>query len=173
MESKFYLVSCKDKEGGVEQIIETSERPQHYDGTEFYFSISPAYESVEELREKCHIHDKKCKECGGLIKLRWVDPLPKQLKEECLCHSCHIWSSRIPLYKGKDVVVVEGMYYTISKNIGNPNRVNTMFAGHGGRLFKIKRFGSEEIIECNNLWCGGDVPEIFKDRLKDNAEFVK
>ena len=47
------------------------------------------------------------------------------------------------------------------------------FVGYGGRKFKIKMLDTGKIIETNNLWCQGDVPEEYKSQLPDTAEFVR
>jgi hypothetical protein len=46
------------------------------------------------------------------------------------------------------------------------------FSGFGGRKFRMQRFGSIKIIESNNVWCQGEIPDVWKDMLKDNAKFV-
>lgn len=43
--------------------------------------------------------------------------------------------------------------------------------GCGGRHHLIRKLDGT-VIECNNLWCRGDVPERFRDRLPDDAEFL-
>lgn len=42
--------------------------------------------------------------------------------------------------------------------------------GFGGRKFYIQ-FHSGEILETNNLWYRGTVPDEYKEKLKDNAIF--
>ena len=46
------------------------------------------------------------------------------------------------------------------------------FRGYGGKGIKIK-LHTGEIIVTNNLWHNGEVPKEFRDRLPDNAEFIK
>lgn len=45
--------------------------------------------------------------------------------------------------------------------------------GYGGRKFKIRMFEDGRIVETNNLWCQGDIPEEYRFRLPNTAEFVK
>lgn len=45
--------------------------------------------------------------------------------------------------------------------------------GYGGRKFKIRMFEDGRVVETNNLWCQGDVPEEYRPRLPDTAEFVR
>ena len=45
-------------------------------------------------------------------------------------------------------------------------------AGHGGRLFRIRRLGSSEVIETRNLWYQGVIPPKWREQMPDDAEFV-
>lgn len=64
-------------------------------------------------------------------------------------------------------VVINGVCYAIADEPLNG------FLGYGGRKFKIKMLDTGEVIETNNLWCQGDVPEEYKSRLPNTAEFVR
>lgn len=44
--------------------------------------------------------------------------------------------------------------------------------GFGGRKFTIRRL-TGEVIETDNLWYNGDIPEAMREQLPDNAEFVR
>ena len=64
-------------------------------------------------------------------------------------------------------VVINGVCYAVEDDPVNG------FLGYSGRKFKIKMFDTGEVIETNNLWCQGDVPEEYKSRLPNTAEFVR
>lgn len=64
-------------------------------------------------------------------------------------------------------VVINGVCYAVADGPVNG------FCGYGGRKFKIKMLDTGKIVETNNLWCQGDVPEEYKSRLPDTAEFVR
>lgn len=49
--------------------------------------------------------------------------------------------------------------------------LDTDLKGHGGSLFRI-RMHDGTLIDSRNLWCQGPIPERFRDRLYDNAEFL-
>jgi hypothetical protein len=49
---------------------------------------------------------------------------------------------------------------------------NRDFYGHGGREFRI-RLASGEVVNTNNLWHGGQIPERFWNRMPDNATFER
>lgn len=66
--------------------------------------------------------------------------------------------------------IINGVCYYL--NIDKPIEETTYgFLGFDGRRFKIK-FNDGRIIETNNLWHNGDVPEWCRKDLPDNAEFV-
>ena len=44
------------------------------------------------------------------------------------------------------------------------------YLGFGGQEFKIRKFGSDEIIVTHNLWHQGEIPLEFNKQ--DNAQFV-
>lgn len=46
------------------------------------------------------------------------------------------------------------------------------FKGFGGRKFKI-RFNDGTEVTTRNLWHNGEVPDEWRDKLPDTAEFVK
>lgn len=108
------------------------------------------------------ILDKRCVECGGYIKTTYGNK--KSLIEKQLCFKCELWDSRFRKMRVTDVII-NGNFY----GIGNENAVGTR--GFGGKKFVIEKDG--EIIETTNLWHGGDIPKHFRDRLVDNAKFVK
>lgn len=75
-----------------------------------------------------------------------------------VCFSCAFWINRT---KDKNPIVIDGVRYALGSGSAG---------GMGGRKFTIK-MNNGKIIETHDLWCRGDVPEHFKDRIKDNAEF--
>lgn len=76
----------------------------------------------------------------------------------------------LEIIKEKDEhVIINGICYYLDK--AHPMS-DSPFRGYGGREFKIK-LHTGEIIVTNNLWHNGEVPKEFRDRLPDNAEFVK
>ena len=64
-------------------------------------------------------------------------------------------------------IFIDGTCYSIANEpiYGN--------LGYGGSKFKIKMFDDGRIIETNNLWRQGDVPEEYRSRLPNTAEFVR
>lgn len=129
---------------------------------------SVGYCSEEELRKDLEILDEPCKICGSIVKTCFNEPIGSNLKKENICFSCNHWL-RIEndLQNPKRFIINGGSYY-----LGN-GKQNSYFKGFGGNSFKIKRHGGDQIITTSDLWHQGDVPEVFKNRIKDNAVFVK
>lgn len=164
MEKKYHLVKYKGK---GEQIV-FEERSNIKNN---FSSLSAGFETVYELRLHEKILDDNCKLCNGLISSNYVTEVRQQLIERNLCFNCNFWHDKLIKYESNDprVFVIEGvMYYRSNDEIDRGQ-----FRGHGGRGFKIQKLDDEdEIIVTNNLWCNGDVPEHFKDKIKDNAKFI-
>jgi len=78
------------------------------------------------------------------------------------------WSMQLSDRKG--AVVINHTHYRIS-----PDRPESQrdLAGHGGSLFRIRMLASGEVIETRNLWYQGVIPPSWRDRLPDDAEFVR
>ena len=109
-----------------------------------------------------------CKICGAREENHWISH--KQLTERQECFNCNYWMKLIEDQRWDEDrfrVVVKGIHY-----VGYSPRVSTGMKGFGGQLWKIKFLDGRE-VECRNLWHQGEIPERFRDRLPDNAEFVR
>ena len=79
------------------------------------------------------------------------------------CFTRKFWNN---IMEEKDEhVIVDGTCYAIA------NTPTNGFCGFGGCRFKIKMFGTGEVIETNNLWCQGKIPEEYRDQFPDPAQF--
>lgn len=113
-----------------------------------------------------------CVECGMLEADHWIEGVGDKLRARSLCHSCDLWVDRIAEIAtgGRAQPVINGTFYGY-----DPKRPmhggDKSHLGHGGREFRIRWADGSEVVT-NNLWCGGDVPEHFRDRLPNTAEFV-
>ena len=108
----------------------------------------------------------KCRICGcEEHPNRFINA--KDLIAECMCFSCDLWNRRVEEYKNSahSIPIIDGIYYSIgdedSKSISR---------GFGGARFQIE-FNDGFKVVSTNLWCGSEVPEIWKDKLPDNARF--
>lgn len=87
--------------------------------------------------------------------------------KEGMCFKCTFWTEITEEYNIQKTFVVDGIAYTPAKR----NNIKTRWNGYAGREFLIKTL-SGNLIDTNNLWHRGTVPEHFKDVLKDNATFL-
>lgn len=115
-----------------------------------------------------------CKKCGvGLPSNyleRWLESDIKEIIKQGYCFYCASWMQTVEIFydKGKSIIINGEHYYDggfINK------KINGGFLGFGGRMFFIK-MNEGKVLKTNNLWNQGNVPEHFKDILKDNAEFI-
>lgn len=163
--SKWYLGQRKHQ--GPEIL---DHRPKMLsEGGEFW-SLSIGYNSREELFEDRGLsEDLKCIECGGYIETKnWLGKVGEVLKERKLCHSCNHYFEAVETVNEPRRVIVNGsLYWRKDWNSTSPSHC----LGFGGSVYLIKMH-SGEVFKTNDLWFNGDIPDRFKDRLKDNAEFI-
>lgn len=108
-----------------------------------------------------------CTECGEQEDGNWMPSVALKLAEERLCHSCEFWISKIAIAARADVARIRGTHYIVGKETDSKRG----FRGFGGAAFEIK-FADGRQVSTSNLWCQGEIPERFRARLPDNAEFV-
>jgi len=96
------------------------------------------------------------------------------MESDGLCFSCAFWENHARDFEeGKDkgkVFIVKGNRYFDGGEVDK--RTARGFLGYGGADWKIRMLESGEITETNNLWHQGDIPEHFRGRMPDNAEFI-
>lgn len=126
-------------------------------------------ETKEKLLEG--IHDKPCRICGKLIHYgSYNDKCKAKLAEACLCHSCDFWSDIQKTIDDPRRVIVKGVAYWRKDYINVDKRLEHTL-GFSGHVFGIKMNTGEEYTT-NDLWRNGDIPERFREVLKDNAIFL-
>lgn len=158
---KWYIVS-EDNKGDAIIFDEIENIKMIHEGGP-YWCRSAGKETKEELILHNKILNDPCVCCGGVITTTYHNN--KSLIEKNMCFSCDLWDERSRI---ENKVVIDGCCYSIGLETNQENK----YKGYGGRKFKIQMNNSDEIITTTNLWCGGDVPLIFRDRIKDNAKFV-
>lgn len=118
-------------------------------------------------------HDWNCRECKKPISVAHGNS--DQLKARRECFLCNYWVNLIRKTEAGDRVIVGGVHFIAGD--WNPQRpTNGKFAGFAGRKFVV-RFtdgpNKGKTLTTYNLWHQGPIPERFRDRLPDNAEFVE
>lgn len=134
----------------------------------------------EELCVECDDHfgddpptsEYACRECGARTDAQYFMHVATRLRRLQICMSCDHWLGLIAK-KDDRSVVVNGCHYRIGDEPTAEQFRKTMGWGFGysGARFTI-RFSDGRIVATRNLWCQGDIPERFRTRLPDNAEFA-
>ncbi len=105
-----------------------------------------------------------CKECNQEIAFEFDEDRNQRLREDQLCFSCDHWI--MLLKKANESVRIDGGHFMP----GPENSTSDNIRGMGGRLVRWIRNG--EVESSTNMWCQGDIPDHFKDRLPDNAIWI-
>lgn len=163
MEKKFWALASN--KGDAKILHDTNEKL--HDRTIFpWTSLSCSYDTKEELIKAEGILDEPCRECGCLVSTNYVDYTKDALIRENLCFYCYFWKDKLKHVDNPNVARIAGTHYYIDED-----RPNAAFKGFGGMGFTIK-FNDGRVVTTHNLWCQGDIPVVFRDRLPDNAVFI-
>lgn len=110
-----------------------------------------------------------CKICGQLAAANYTEPSKSDMLNNQLCFGHALWNRRAAEHhvSSGNVMVINGHMYSD----GGESRDQSQYLGHSGRRFCILR-RSGEGYTTNNLWFGGCIPEEFRDRMPDDAEFI-
>lgn len=114
-----------------------------------------------------------CKICGTEEDTaRWIDSAANKMREHKMCQNCLHWYEQLQLDKTErgphGYAIIKGKHYTLLP------ATNGYFKGFGGRKFIFKFFDDESIVECENVWYQGTVPEgYWKELMPDNACFME
>lgn len=139
-----------------------------HDRTNFaWTSCSAGFDTKEELFKHEGILDEPCRECGCHVTTNYVEDTKQALIRDNLCFYCNFWKSKLAIKDDPTTARIGGTHYMICPD--QPGNVG--FKGFGGAEFNI-RFNDGRFLTTHNLWCQGEIPEVFKDRLPDNAVFV-
>lgn len=108
-----------------------------------------------------------CRECGG--NGYWTRYMPCAEKEKMeaygICFPCAFWLVKID--EGPHRTVIDGVLF----HVGDAPQ-GTRFAGYAGRRFDIEYFDGQRVTTYD-LWCQGEIPERYRDRLPNTANFQK
>ncbi len=124
--------------------------------------------SPEIIRERCGIQPNPCKECGNIFSDTWCEPYKTICREEGICHGCQHDRKIYEKQGDPRSAVVDGVSYWIEPD----GRANYGSIGHGGAEFRIL-FNDGRFVVSHNLWCQGDIKAAWRDRIPDNARFLR
>ena len=155
----WYILENSEKQ----EICQRDVRPEFRDGDTFWTRLSPGYESYEKLIEENKILDEPCACCGRKIITTFHGR--EKLIEKNMCFGCSLWDDRCNIQNNSNVMIVNGCWYTVG-----PEDRNNKLRGFAGRKFTFVKNGN--LTESTNVWYGGEIPTVWKDRIKDNASII-
>lgn len=165
MDNKIYLITFSD--GRPNQIAYGSKEEKEIRKNPGWNSRLGGFDSIEQMIEKLQIPKEPCKFCGEKYFSTDFGEIGDELKEKNICFTCNHWDSNNNM-EGLQRIIVKGSKYSVGPELPPHQR----FAGHGGRLFKIKFLDTGEVIETRNLWCQGEISKAWLEKMPDNAEFI-
>lgn len=95
---------------------------------------------------------------------------------EGLCSSCTHWDELIRNQHLNPEIIflrVNGRHY--QTHLNDINKPPGKYSGFGGRKFVVKQIfnqGLPDVFYTCNMWTQGTIPEHYREKLPDNAEFV-
>ncbi|NIN67223.1 MAG: hypothetical protein GTO63_21490 [Anaerolineae bacterium] len=108
----------------------------------------------------------KCKWCGTNVDPnKWCAERAIALVERTACFTCTFWLEKVEVKDDKRSVRVNGTHYFIG-----PENAGEVGRGFGGSKFRIA-FHDGRRVESTNLWCQGNIPELWREQLPDNAQW--
>ena len=115
---------------------------------------------------------KKCSYCGTPIEEKdWHKDctVPKIMKDKGFCYICAFWQEKIDL-ADENTLVVDGVRFQCSLV---DRSVVKGFLGCGGVDMYFQMLDNpNDVRHYNNCWCQGDIPEIWKDKIPNNARKI-
>lgn len=119
------------------------------------------------LRDKI----KSCSECGKKILDFGFDknnPIYKIMKERNLCYECAYWLDFIE-NPPECLEIISGKCYQV---FPEQQKTPMKILGSGGKMhYLLRRNG--EIEKSNDVWFVSEIPQKYRDRLKDTAWWVE
>ncbi len=85
---------------------------------------------------------------------------------EGLCFNCWFWLGHVSKVDESESIRIGGVHYRLGNPVWAGPEYKGMLAFYG-RKFEIMQ--GDVMIHTNNLWHQGTIPELFRDRLPDNA----
>ncbi len=111
-----------------------------------------------------------CVECGQQDEAHYYKEKKQRMVDLSLCFSCLHWTDLIKVKNESRVARIDGSHYMIEPD--KPKDKPGFLKGFGGTRFEIKFFDGRQMVT-HNLWHQGLIPQHFRERLPDNAEFVR
>jgi len=148
----------REKQKTPEQVARVFHRVRDMLGNKLFY--------LHRIRNGEHVHI--CRHCGALEAATFNEVIKTRLIENQSCFHCDHWEQTAKEQNPRRLIIGGELYGDAGDQ---PKAKRKDFLGHAGQQFTIEKDG--KIWTTNNLWSGGTIPEEFRDRLPDNAKFVK
>ena len=113
-----------------------------------------------------------CSKCQAPTVPSYAPPTGQQMIDRQLCFHCNYWEEVAnELRTGKNPRRTIIINHRIYMDAGYSKNARALL-GFGGREFRYRRVGSDEVILTNNLWSGSALPPEYWAEFPDTAEFV-
>jgi len=119
-----------------------------------------------------------CIKCGAEEKCFYNEATVTALAARQLCFSCDFYwrflNDPAPTpdrHHHSTAVVANGHIYTDGGNVENPG-YDTRALGFGGHKWHFRMLDDSREWMSNNVWHGGEIPEIWRKEIPDNAEII-
>lgn len=110
-----------------------------------------------------------CRKCKKDLKPDWFrgygEVMSARLQKNHECHTCDFWREKIEGQSDR-TVIVNGVHFVAGAG-------GKGIKGMGGQLHRIMFLEDGRYIETDDLWHQGEIPELFRPYLQDNAIFLK
>lgn len=104
----------------------------------------------------------ECVECGAPDEANYVNR--EHLLAESICIVCYHWRDILENHSSASVITDSWNHFEIAP----PSNGSSSTKGHGGRKFTVT-FTDGRVVNTDNLWSQGVIPEWFRDRFEVNA----
>lgn len=112
----------------------------------------------------------KCTECGKISEAHYFEETKRRMVDLSLCFECLHWTDLINVKNESRVARIDGNHYMVESD--KPKAEPGFLKGFGGTRFEIKFHDGRQVVT-HNLWHQGSIPQHFRERLPNNAEFVR
>lgn len=119
-----------------------------------------------------------CVKCGGSEECHYNDKTKADLTSRQLCFSCDFYWRFLndPVktpnrHHHSTAVIAGGNIYTDGGNVDSPG--NGRLLGFAGHQFHFRMLDGSRDWLTNNVWHGGEIPQIWRNEIPDTAEIVQ
>ena len=112
----------------------------------------------------------RCSVCEKTEESIWNEETNEELATHNMCFNCNFWREKVSWLTNPDYLnrqtIVNGCHFMVNESV-----LNGFMQGSGGTPYYIHYNDGRKVVS-RNVWQQGDIPKLWKDKLKDNAVFV-